>query len=124
MPLWLLVVLICVATHRVTRLITRDALPIIARPREAFGDRWASFADVKTREQRKLTVSGKPTNVVMASLAYLWECDWCTSVWVAGALTTGAYLTTSLADQHWFIAVLVGLVASSTTGLIAQREPD
>jgi hypothetical protein len=124
MPIWLLVVILCVATHRVTRLITRDAFPIIARPREAFGDRWASFADAKTREDRKKTVSGKTTNIFMASVAYLWECDWCVSVWVATGLTTAAYFTTPLADQHWFVSVLVGLTASSVTGLTAQREPE
>lgn len=71
-----------------------------------------------------MSVGGKKTNGFMASLSYLWECDWCASVWVAAVLTTLAYLFTPLGDQHAYIAVLVGLAASTGTGLIAQREPD
>ena len=123
-PLWLIVILICLATHRVTRLITRDQIPIIAIPREKFGDRWGSASDAKTREERRATVSGKNTNIVMASLSYLWECDWCTSMWVAAGITTASYYLTPLGDQHWLLAVLVGLTASSVTGLTAQREKD
>lgn len=124
MPLWMLVLLIILATHRVTRLITRDALPIIAVPREAFAQRWAGFVDAKTKEDKRLSIGGKKTNVVMKSIAYLWECDWCTSMYVAAGLTYLAWRWTSLGDQHWIIAVLVGLAASTVTGLIAQREPE
>lgn len=128
-PLWLLVLVLILATHRVTRLITRDALPVIAVPREAFAQRWATFSDAKTKEEKRRSVGwdtngNKSTNIVMSSIAYLWECDWCTSIWVAAGLTTGAYFVTPLSDQHWYIAVLVGLAASTGTGLIAQREPD
>lgn len=123
MPLWLLVIVLILATHRVTRLITRDALPIIAIPREAFANRWATFADAPP-ERKWEGISGKKTNIVMSSIAYLWECDWCTSMWVAAALTTIAYYLTPLGDQHVYVAVLVGLAASTGTGLIAQREPD
>lgn len=118
MPIWLLVVIICLATHRVTRLITRDALPLIATPRDAFAQRWGRYVG-----ERGDSIGGKKTNTFMASIAYLWECDWCTSVWVAGGLTTVAYYTTQLGEQHWYISVLVGLTASTVTGLTAQREP-
>jgi len=123
-PLWLLAALIILATHRVTRLITRDSFPLIAAPREAFARRWARFADAETPEERRRTVSGKPTNAVMASLAYLWECDWCASMYVAAVLTYLAWRWTPLGEQHWWVAVLLGLTASTSTGLIAQREPD
>lgn len=123
MPLWLLVAVLILATHRVSRLITRDALPIIAIPREAFASRWATFADAPP-DRKWESPSGKTSNIVMSSVAYLWECDWCVSIWVAAALTTLAYWLTPLGDQHWYIAVLVGLAASTGTGLIAQREPD
>lgn len=96
----------------------------MATPREAFGRRWARASDARTREEKKLTESGKPTNALMASLAYLWECDWCASVWVAGGLTYLTWRWTELGDQHWWIAVLLWLAASTLTGLIAQREPD
>ena len=129
MPLWLIALLLILATHRVTRIITRDALPIIAIPREAFAQRWASFADARTKEEKSRSVGwdtngNKKTNIFMSSVAYLWECDWCTSIWVATALTTTTYVLTPLGDQPWWIAVLLGLAASSGTGLIAQHEPD
>jgi len=123
-PLWLLVLVLILATHRVTRIVTRDSIPLVAVPREAFVQRWARFADAKTPEEKALSIGGKKTNGFMASLAYLWECDWCASVWVAAGLTTGAYFLTPLGNQPWYFAVLVGLAASTSTGLIAQREPD
>jgi Protein of unknown function (DUF1360) len=122
--IWLIALLLVLATHRVTRLITRDAFPLVAVPREAFARRWARFSDAKTRDEKRLTESGKPTNGFMASLSYLWECDWCASVYVAAILTYLAYRWTPLNEQHWIIAVLIGLAASSGTGLIAQREPE
>lgn len=124
MPLWLIVVLTVIATHRVTRIVTRDAIPLVATPREAFVQRWAGFSDAKTREEKRMSLNGKKTNGFMKSLAYLWECDWCASVWVGAGITYGTYLTTDLGDHHWFVAILVALTASSGTGLIAQREPD
>lgn len=123
-PLWLLIVLLVLATHRVSRLITRDAFPPLAVPREAFARRWARFADAKTREEKRQTESGKRTNGLMASVAYLWECDWCASMYVSGALTYLTWRWTPLGDEHWFVAVLTWLAASTLTGLIAQREPD
>jgi hypothetical protein len=122
-PIWLLTLIIILATHRVTRIITRDALPIVAIPREAFAQRWATFMDAKTKDEKRQSIGGKKTNIFMSSIAYLWECDWCTSVYVGAGLTYAAYVTTSLGDQHWYISVLVALTASSCTGLIAQREP-
>ena len=124
MSLWLLVALIVISTHRVTRLITRDALPLIAAPREAFVQRWGGYVDAETPEERKLSINGSRTNIVMKSLAYLWECDWCASVWVAAGVTYTAWEFTILGEQHWAVAILVGLAASSGTGLIAQREPE
>lgn len=124
MPLWLIIILIVLTTHRVTRIITRDSIPLIAIPRDLFVQRWGGYVDAKTKEERKLSLTdGKTTNIIMKSLAYLWECDWCTSVYVATGVTLLARTYTSLNDQHWFISVLVALTASSITGLIAQREP-
>lgn len=122
--LFLIVVSLFLATHRVTRLITRDAIPLMSGPREAFTRRWARFADAKTREQKKQTESGKTTNAFMASLAYLWECDWCASVYVSTVLTYLTWRWSELGEQHWIVAVLLGLAASTVTGLIAQIEAD
>lgn len=121
MPLWLLAALICLATHRVTRLITRDGIPLIKIPRDAFVERWGRPSDAKTREERRTSFSGKRTNGLTASLAYLWECDWCASAWVGAALAVGSY---HYGDRLWWQLGLVAAAASTVTGLIAQREPD
>lgn len=124
MTLWLIIPLIVLATHRVTRLITRDAIPIMAVPREAFVQRWAGYSDAKTRDEKKLSLNGKKTNGFMKSLAYLWECDWCASMWVAITITLVGWHWTELHHEHWYTLVLISLTASSVTGLIAQREPE
>lgn len=112
-----ILILLGLATHRATRLITRDALPLIAVPRERFVGRWAAYDE--PAEMKGVGIHPKGTNIIMRSLAYLWECDWCTSVWVSGILT----LTTSQLINlplPW----LVWPAVSSIAGLIAQREPN
>lgn len=114
-----LLVLLPLATHRITRFVTRDKFPLMHYPREAFVARWGVGTDVRDRELRRIGFTGRKTNVFMSSLAYLWECDWCTSVWVAAGLSvlTWNYLET----MTW---VMAALAASDVTGLLAQREPD
>lgn len=110
--------LIALATHRVTRFVTRDKFPPMCLPREKFIQRWGVYVD-NVGDQRRISINGRKTNGLMSSLAYLWECDWCSSIWIGAGLI---YLTT-----HWFqemIIVLSVLAISSVTGLIAQREPD
>lgn len=110
----LLVVLICLASFRGTRLVTRDKFPLIAIPRDAFVERWGVYEDAK---DKKISINGKRTNLFMRSLAYLWECDWCTGVWVSGAVVYAATFYVSVP-----YAVLVWLAASAVTGLLAQAE--
>jgi len=110
--------LVFLATHRVTRFITRDKFPLYCVVRDRFVERWGIYVDAKP-EERKISISGHDTNLFMRSLAYAWECDWCTSIWVGAGLT---YLTWRWHET--MLWVLAALVASSVTGLIAQREPD
>lgn len=110
----LIIVLYFGAVHRATRFFTRDKLALIAVPREAFVQRWGVYDD---EEDRKKSINEKKTNIVMASLAYLWECDWCSSIWLAGFL---GWLTWSW--PHVMFWVLAGLMASSVTGTWAQLE--
>lgn len=125
----LVIVLLALATHRVTRALTRDQIPLVKVPRDAFVTRWGApstdTADQPLpRELRNVAYGGKRTNGLMRSLAYLWECDWCMSVWVGAGLTYLAWRWTELGDQPWIVAVFAGLAASTATGLIAQREPE
>jgi hypothetical protein len=83
------------ATHRVTRLITRDR--ITAAPR-----RWTL---------NRLDEHGL--------LAYLITCDWCVSVYVgAGAALTGA----SIGAWSWTWAAPLAFAYSSAAGHLASRE--
>lgn len=119
LPLFaLLVPLIALATHRCTRFVTRDKLALICTPREKFVERWGTYVDNKG-DQRKISINGKKTNILMSSLAYAWECDWCTSIWIGAGLT---YLTYRWTDVLMW--VLTALTASSVTGLIATKEPE
>lgn len=124
MSLWLLVLLIVAAVYRVTRLIVSDAIPLVAAPRQAFVRRWGGFADAVTPEDKRKTLSGRPTNAFMRSLAYLWECPWCASMYVSPVAVYLAWRWTPLGDQHWYVSVLVALGASATTGFLAQLEDD
>lgn len=116
---WILVVLTCLATHRLTRLLTRDHLPLVAVPREKI----VNYLDPAT------VVDGvpvfpaprRPWGVVGWSLAFLLECDWCMSVWAAGAIVAAEVYGFHLAVPYPLL--LVG-AASTVTGLIATHEPD
>lgn len=116
LQLLVVIALLLPATARLTRLVTRDKIPLIAVPREAFIQRWGVYED-DTGEERKTAIGGRPTNIFMASLAYLWECDWCMSMWLGGGLV---YLT-----WHWqevMFWVLLGLTASYAAGWGATAE--
>ena len=126
MPIWLTALLLALATHRVTRLVTRDQIPFVKIPRDAFVSRWGapqtdSAGQPLPRELRNISYGGRKTNALMRSLAYLWECDWCASVWVGSALAVG---TNFYGHERWWQFALIAAAASSVTGLIAQREPD
>lgn len=110
-------IILALATHRVTRFVTRDQLPLVAIPREAFVSRWAAYDEPE--DMKGVGIHAKGTNVFMRSLAYLWECDWCTSVWVGGILTLTTAHVASV-PLPWLVWPAVSAIA----GLIAQREPD
>jgi hypothetical protein len=86
-------VILALAAHRLTRLITTDT--IFSALREKI---WNKF----------------PPNKV--NIGYLITCDWCTSLWVAGILIP-AYL---LAPAVVFVVSLV-LATSSIVGFLAAR---
>ena len=94
--------------------MTRDKLPIIGVPREAFVKRWGVYEDA---DDRRVSMNEKQTNIVMSSLAYLWECDWCASIWIGAGL---GYLTWSWPET--MLWVLLALAASGVTGVIANLE--
>lgn len=134
-----LLLLLGLVSFRLTRLITRDKLPLIELPREAFVQRWGAWED-STRVKDELrhnrfvrawrwafaaewdAIGSTPdrplrTNLVMKSLAYLWECDWCTGIWVSGAVVAGTahYVSVPYPYLQW-------IAAAALTGLLAERD--
>jgi len=135
-PHWMTVLLVCLATYRLTRFITKDAFPLIAGPRRWVDTQWNPFPDenvwqsykqsppaakvIVIENLRKTGVRFKP-NGFLRSIAYLIGCAWCTSIWVAGGVVILVALFT---PTHWVTGILLWLTASAVTGLISQREPE
>lgn len=120
MPTWLLVLLVCGATFRVTRFLTNDQLPLVARPREQLLGYW--YPAFATDEWRNAHRNARPHwGGFGRSLAYLITCEWCTSVYVATAIVLGLSRWTAwLPAPDWASAVLLGLTASGFTGLVSR----
>lgn len=93
---WLTLVLACLATARLTRLVTADFITVPIRL-------WVI---------RRWGDESKP--------AYLIECDWCFSIYVAAAVAPVAIWW---GDNRVVLAVLVALAASHVTGLLSNTEP-
>lgn len=89
-------ILIALATARLTRLVTSDILT--GPPRDAL--------------LRRILV--KDTDV-RSKLAYLLVCDWCASMYT-GAATVGAWLAWH--GNMWFMGALAVLAASYVTGAL------
>lgn len=103
LPPWLVVVLLFLSVHRVSRFIGQDTFPPVA---------WVRTRLVRNKapEHWLIYLIGDNTNT---------GCPWCISIYV-GAV--GAALTTWAAHWHWWVAVLLWLAASTVTGLISQLE--
>jgi hypothetical protein len=122
MPTWLLYLLIALAVHRLTRIVTRDKFPLIAVPRyhvTNWFDPSDEYRDVYRVKHPDREGPKSHWGIFGSSLAYLLECDWCVSVWVSGGLVTGLTYFTSVP-----MPMLIWLAASTVTGLIATHEPD
>lgn len=114
---WILIVLTCLAVHRITRLMTRDHIPLIAVPRETivnYLDPPVVVDDIVVDPPPRY-----PLGLFGRSIALLLECDWCMSIWVAAG-TVALEVYVFRLDVPY--PILLGLTASTVTGLIAQRE--
>jgi hypothetical protein len=108
----LVVLLYVLATHRLTRLVIRDAVPLVSRPRDWVLDTFGSYDSAGNLTR------GRRWGVLGWSLAYVFTCDWCMSIWVGYGLLLACWLTGVDMPVPW----LLPLVASSITGLLAERE--
>lgn len=110
LPAWLLVLLLCLTTYRVTRLVASDAFPPVAAAR------------------RRLT-RGRPAGhwlrYALGDDSHF-GCPWCVSVWVGGALVLVLALYVALTlHQSWWpwpVWLLIWGATSAVTGTLADRE--
>ena len=89
---WLIVLLVVVATYRLTRVFTADRIM----------DRFRAWAE--------------RTN---STLGYLITCDWCLSIWLAPIPTA---LVILFPGNRLVVGGLVALSASALTGLMSLLE--
>jgi len=109
----LLVLVFIMGVYRGTRFVTRDEFPVFAIPRDLI----TSFLDPTDAQRAEHSWAKARGGWFGRSIAYLAECDWCVSVYIAGLF---GYLT-----WHWQEImgwVLLGLTASAVTGLISTAE--
>lgn len=112
LPVWLFVLLFCLAVHRVTNFIARDQFPPNVWVRQKInGNRadshWLSYLIGTPR------VTG---------------CSWCVSIWVGGlgTLAFALYVALQLRQSWWPwpVWLLIWLASSSVTALIIERQDD
>lgn len=100
--LWLCVVLIWIATHRLTRIVTRDTFPPIQN-----------------------TIFWLQDCIDREWFVKLTSCDWCMSIWIGAILSFGTMVIQGLIGSQaysWIWWVFIWLGASSFTGLLANKE--
>lgn len=103
-------VLIMLATARLTRLVTTDVLtePV----------RGAATRALLVRKDIKTEYPSTRTSGFRYQLAYLIMCDWCASMY-AGAAVAGAWW--AWGDTMWFMMATAALSASYVTGFLASK---
>lgn len=117
----IILIVLSLAVYNCSRFITKSTHPIIGIPREKFVQRWAAYDQGPDglKPDQKTSITGKPTNLFMRSVAYLWECHWCMSFFVSATLTSGTTLFTSV-PLPW----LMWLAASALATLLSELESD
>lgn len=119
---WLLILLLVLATYRVTRLIIEDSFPPIAVPRDHLINWWAPDEEWILAKDRHGAYKHPKANphwgALGRSLRYLFTCPWCMSVWVGTAIVWG----TDVWFAHVPLPVFVVAAASGLTGLMSALE--
>lgn len=115
MPVWLLDLLIVLATFRITRLIIEDTFPPIGVPRDHLLNWWDPDSDWRA------THPGAPPHwgALGRSLRYLFTCPWCMGMWTGAGVVYVATLFYSVPAP-----VLVWLAASAVTGILAKLDEE
>ena len=99
------------ATHRVTRLLVADNLPLVKIPRT-----WITRT-LDPRDDKGVRVEPSPLGGFGRAIAYLVTCEWCTSAYVGVGVVWAATQWVNV-PAPWLVAA----AASSFTGLLAAAE--
>lgn len=140
MDLWLLLLVMSLATYRLTRLLVEDTFPPVLWVRDRLAGGWRPLT-LKEQETKRLPVVEEGQAVTMAGLgqvrlvegelhryvrrwrwspfwlADLLSCPWCASGWVALVVTAGVWATVGLP-----VPLLVWLAVWAVGALIAAQE--
>lgn len=132
MDLWLLLLVMSLATYRITRLVVEDTFPPVLWLRDRVAGGWRPVTDSPKDQSFVKRSDGGGTVAEIDGvmhmyvrrsrwsrfwLAELLSCSWCASGWVAAGVTAGAWA------WHGFpLPVLVWLVVWAIGALIAAQE--
>jgi len=119
MDLWLLLIVMSLATYRLTRLAVADTFPPVLWVRDRLAGGWRTLT-LKEQETKRLPVMEEGQSATMAGLgqvqlvdgelhryvhrarrspfwlAELVSCPWCASGWVAAGVTAGVWAVVGL----------------------------
>lgn len=131
MSVGLLLVVMVLATYRLTRLVTEDAFPPVLWLRDRLAGGWrpltpAEWDTVRTPAEPPFEV--RDVDDVASRYVRRWRwapqwladlvsCAWCASGWVAAAVTAGTWATAGLP-----VPLLVWLAVWAGGALIAAQE--
>ena len=109
-----LFILFVLSVHRVTRFIIRDCLPLISVPRDWLLSRTdPTVADLNNGRKERGTF--------MRSIGYLFQCEWCMSIWVSAGLL---FALVQFEQMTWPFMIGWWLAGSSLSALLSERVED
>lgn len=136
METWLLLLVMSLATYRLTRLVVADTFPPVLWLRDRLVGGWRDMTDKEWEQLRSQVKRGEPELwptapseegddrrwVERASwspfwLAELLSCPWCASGWVALGVTAGTWATVGLP-----VPLLVWPAVWAVGALVAGQE--
>lgn len=115
MPLWFLLILVCLTTSWVTYLAVASKL--FKAPR----DKMISWLD--PRDEMNVKIGRAPLGWFGRSVGFLMGCEWCTSAYVAAAViyATAGYVSVPLPVLWWGPACMFTGTMASVLGWGEQR---
>ncbi|MFJ8538174.1 DUF1360 domain-containing protein [Streptomyces sp. NPDC093591] len=130
METWLLLIMLSLATYRLTRLVVEDTFPPVLWLRDRLVGGWRPLTEAEWEHVRSKGVPWKTQAIDGVEnrwverkkwspywLAELLSCPWCASGWVALALTAGTWAVVGLP-----VPLLVWFAVWAAGALIAAQD--